>query len=257
MSRHALIVNADDLGLSEAVNEGILQVVRAGTATAVALLVNPPHEADLRPFLEAGVSLGLHLNLTRGRPCLPAAKIPALVDETGQFLSAREQMLARLEEPQARAELTAQLERFQEMAGQPPEQVSFHKHLHVLDERVWAMVMQLAREAGAWLRTVDAPTRRRCRAGGVATTDHFLGGVQPAPYWTLERLQEELGRVGEGVTELMCHPGKCRGPVEGLSYVAEREVECRTFTSAEARRRLADCELTTFRRLGSAGRTTI
>ncbi|MBI5394767.1 MAG: ChbG/HpnK family deacetylase [Verrucomicrobia bacterium] len=200
-----LIINADDLGLSPEVDAGILDCVKAGTVTAVSVMVNPPYEADIAPFVAAGVSICLHWNLVP----LPAQFDPG----------------------DAERELRAQLDRFRQITGREPAQLNFHKHLHARDGRLLEIALKLARETGASLRAINPAMREHCRACGVRTTDHFVGDVVPAPYWTEVRLREVLATLPPGETELMCHPGKNVGPIGGLFYLAERDTERVTFTS--------------------------
>src|SRR2546421_8810337 len=66
-----LVVNADDFGLSTGVNRGILEAHAAGVVSSVSVLVNAPGWTDaLRRLRDVGPGLGvgLHLNLTMGRP---------------------------------------------------------------------------------------------------------------------------------------------------------------------------------------------
>jgi predicted glycoside hydrolase/deacetylase ChbG (UPF0249 family) len=110
-----LLLNADDLGYSPVVNETIFDLHARGRLSSASLIVNLPHSktamagAAERPDL----ALGLHLNLTRGLPCLPAEEIPSLVGRDGNFhltplLYARAAAgLVDLDE--ARAELRAQI----------------------------------------------------------------------------------------------------------------------------------------------------
>lgn len=239
MRERWLIVVADDLGLSPEVDAGILETVRAGTVTTADLFVNPPYAADLEPFLAAGVALGLHLNLTHGSPCSDPGEAPSLVDAEGRFLARREEALARLTAADAELELRRQLERFRDLTGQDPCHISLHKHLHAHDERILHLAAALARECGAPLRSVDTATRAACRATGTRTNDHFLGEVRPAPYWTLDRLRQAAATPADGLTELMCHPGRNVKPIPGLWYLAERDTERETFCSPEARTLLA------------------
>ena len=103
-----IALHADDLGMSRAVTEGILRGFRDGPLTSTSLLANAPDagralerwkallgqqrsgelpsgalrrtlDDDDRPF-----DLGVHLNLTAGRPRRP--RYPAeLLDDQGQF----------------------------------------------------------------------------------------------------------------------------------------------------------------------------
>lgn len=104
-----VVLHADDLGLNRAVNEGILQSVRQGLLTSASLLANAPQAAEAlagwQALLDAQRSgslpssaarrrlddprqpfdLGIHLNLTQGRP-LTADRYPAeLLDREGRF----------------------------------------------------------------------------------------------------------------------------------------------------------------------------
>src|SRR5437773_182915 len=70
-----LVVNADDFGLSTGVNRGILEAHAAGVVSSVSVLVNTPgwtdalrRLRDLGPPPAPGLGVGLHLNLTMGRP---------------------------------------------------------------------------------------------------------------------------------------------------------------------------------------------
>ena len=65
----ALIVNADDFGLTRGVSAGILAAYRHGIVTSTTVLVTA--KIDRRQLDEArdtGLGLGLHVNLTLGTP---------------------------------------------------------------------------------------------------------------------------------------------------------------------------------------------
>lgn len=208
-----LVINADDLGLSPEVDAGILDCVKAGTVTAVSLMVNTLHTPDLAPFVDAGISLCLHAANT------------ATEDE-----------------------LRAQLDRFRKLTGSEPAQLNFHKHLHARDGRLMEVALALARETGAPLRAVNPAMRDRCRACGVRTSDHFVGDVAQEPYWTEARVREVLATLPPGETELMCHPGKNVGPIAGLFYLAQRDTERATFTSPATAALLGGFQLRGFQR---------
>ncbi len=247
MNGEYLIVNADDLGLSPEVNDGILETVTAGAVTSVSVIVNPPHGVDPAPYLASGVSIGLHVNLTLGCPCAPIARVGSLVDAEGCFSSDVESVLERLKQEDVRAEVACQLLQFRELTGRDPSHLNVHKHLDAKDPRVLTPMMDLAAEIGVPLRAIAPSLRDLCRSRGVRTTDHFIGGVRPSPYWTRDRLREELSSVSNGITELMCHPGKNVKPIPGLWYLAERDVERETLLSSEARELFAGFIMTPFR----------
>jgi predicted glycoside hydrolase/deacetylase ChbG (UPF0249 family) len=81
-----LIVNADDLGYSPGVNGAILDLYQAGRLSCTSAIVNLPHsDAGLAAARAAELPTGVHLNLTRGRPCLPPDQVPSLVTPAGPF----------------------------------------------------------------------------------------------------------------------------------------------------------------------------
>ena len=68
-----LIVNADDFGVTEGVSRGILRAHREGLVTSTTVLASLPAQPELDAVARdsAGLGLGLHFNLTLGRPVSP------------------------------------------------------------------------------------------------------------------------------------------------------------------------------------------
>jgi predicted glycoside hydrolase/deacetylase ChbG (UPF0249 family) len=240
-----LIITADDLGLCPEVGAGVVEAARAGVVTAASLFVNPPFEPDLAPFAGLDISLGLHLNLTLGRPVSAPASVPSLVGRDGEFGRSREEFLASWQPAEAERELAAQLARFRSLVGREPEHLNFHKHLADHDARLFDLVLELA-PARCPVRTRTPDARQRCRDRGVLTCDHFVGDVCPGGFWTKARMAETLAGLAPGVTELMCHPGMPMAAQPGIWYAPERDVERRTLLAATIRTRLAQVRLAGF-----------
>lgn len=246
MNKRFLIINADDAGLHPEINAGILDAVKAGVVTSVSLLVNKPHICDVKTLFDAGISLGLHFNLTRGFPC--ARPLPVtLIDEKGTFSPEGHERASSFNEDDIRREMKAQFERFQEIFGIIPDHLDAHKHLHRKNEVIFDIMIETAIEFEIPLRSLTDTMRKRCRASGVSTTDHFIGDVNPSPYWTVERLKDQLAALPPGLTEMMCHPGRKTESIEDLWYVSERSVELCTLLSNAAREAFSAVELTSFR----------
>lgn len=225
-----LIVNADDLGYDPAVNEGIVLAMRSGVVTSSTLMVNLPHSAH-GATLARGFPVGLHLNLSRGTPL--SSRFPASFLRDGAF----EETLARSLPAEVVAEETAaQLSRAEELLGVPPTHVDVHRHLH----RNAAVLEGLTRAAatrGLPVRALDEGMRSALRRSGVRTTDHFVGEAGGEAYWTEQRFAETVAALGEGLTELMCHPGYPPRETR-TSYALQRAVELASLTSAAARKAL-------------------
>ncbi len=198
-----LIVNADDLGLSEAVNRGIREAHERGILTSASLMVEGP-AAEEGVELAGVLSVGLH----------------AVLDRRGEFLVSPEDVPEELER---------QLARFEGLAGRRPTHLDSHHHVH-RDPRLLPAFEGFAARHELPLRDRDV---RHCGL--------FYGRWDDRSHPErvgVESLLEILGGIEEGVTELGCHPGYA----EGLdsSYTVEREREVRTLTDARVRGRVEE-----------------
>ena len=150
MANKRILIRADDLGYSEAVNYGIAKSVKDGIIGSVGVMTNMPavqHGLDLL----AGVTVcyGQHTNICVGRPLTDPALIPSICQENGEFKPSRAyreaakagQDFVVLEE--VILEIEAQYQRFVELTGQQPHyfeghavaSVNFFKGLEIVAER--------------------------------------------------------------------------------------------------------------------------
>ena len=68
-SLRLLIVNADDFGYCEQRNRGIVKSFQDGIVSSASLLVNSESALEaIQLSKKCGIHLGIHLNLTEGRP---------------------------------------------------------------------------------------------------------------------------------------------------------------------------------------------
>lgn len=125
-----LIVRADDLGISEAVNYGILKSVKDGVVTAVGLMPNmkyAKHGVEL--LKETNICLGQHTNISLDKPLSPPELIPSLVNENGEFYSSKEinsRKVDTIDIQECELEIEAQLQRFIEITGKKPDYFEGH-----------------------------------------------------------------------------------------------------------------------------------
>jgi predicted glycoside hydrolase/deacetylase ChbG (UPF0249 family) len=233
-----LIVNADDYGRTAGVVEGILRAHQQGIVTSTTAMMNMPGiEAALRRAQSyPDLGLGVHLVSSAWRPLLPPEQIPSLVDDDGAFLS-QKAIWARpeaIQRDELRAELTAQVERFQALTGHLPDHLDCHHFVHS-HPLFFALYVELASQ---WNLPIRAPfpseealsqaaatvplieglplsdvrdmmrrDRELVQARGVRHPDHFIGSFYGEEAVTLENLLAILESLREGTTELMCHPG--------------------------------------------------
>ncbi len=186
-----IVFHADDFGMNCAVTDGIVRGFQHGLITSTALLANAPDAGRairewqrLQTTVEAGrlpsaavrrdlrepdapLELGVHLNLTQGRP-LTCNYPSELLDARGCFpgigrLFAALYRRRRPYETALLAELAAQVE-FLRDHGQRPTHLNGHQYIELLPglrpairellERHQIPALRLAREQGLWRSTV-------------------------------------------------------------------------------------------------------
>lgn len=129
-----LIVRADDLGFTDAVNHGIHKAIKDGIVTCTGLMTNMPEAENGFNLIKKynHVSIGQHTNICVGKPCSDPKKIPSMVDENGNFHSSTELRIAYKEGREiiafedAVVEVQAQLDRFREITGKNPDYFEGH-----------------------------------------------------------------------------------------------------------------------------------
>lgn len=276
-----LIVNADDFGLAESVNRGIIVAHRDGIVTSTSLLANgsafDQAIATSRQFPQ--LSVGVHLNISEGRPVSPAAQIPSLVNERGElhfrpFHLWIKILRRQISLDEIRLECRAQILKVLH-AGVTPTHLDGHLHVHVLPQ-LSPILIALAREFG--IRGVRCPAedleatlpllwkvngagfasfersaiaygvssfarrfREQLRMAGLVYPDAFLG-LAHTGFLDARALGALLAFVPNGSTELMCHPGYASAQVESLGggLTRERETEVLALTAPEARKIVGD-----------------
>lgn len=225
MPASALIINADDLGLAPAVDAGILAAWHAGAISDSTVLANI---AELPRVLaaarEAGLPVGLHLNLTLGRPLCDPAEIPALVTADGTFMK-RGMWPPMLPADQVQRELRAQLDRLL-ACGVSPSHLDSHHHIHRYPE-ILPLVMEMARELSVPVRATGVEMRAALRAARIRCPAAFTIAFYGAGA-TVETLIHETEACPGGVLEIMTHPGQ-PGAIPS-SYAEERAEELRALT---------------------------
>jgi chitin disaccharide deacetylase len=223
-----LIVNADDFGASTGINRGILEVHRRGIVTSTSLMVTTPWSEAAAAALDReapDLSVGLHADLTGSASARSHADV--------------------MEAERCAAELERQLARFAALTGRMPTHLDSHRNVH-RDPRLLAAFLDVARRH-------RLPLREHC---GVRYLSKFYG------QWGGETHLEQISidgllrlvdsSVGDGVTELACHPGYA-DPDLRSSYAAEREAELETLCNPTVRRALHErqIQLISFRELGA------
>jgi hypothetical protein len=216
----AIIVNADDLGISQEVNEATFALISKGQVSSATIMANAPATGDAARG--AGrfprCSFGVHLNLTQFEPLTAGPDARLLVDDRGRMSRANE--TARPSRARLRAfylEVCAQIERVSAL-GVPISHVDSHNHVHtrpvffpVLKEaqrRYGIRKVRVSKNfyssdrpcAPALLWKKRAYNWALTRVYRTRTTDAFTEFL--TFYHADETRQRAVGRI-----ELMVHPG--------------------------------------------------
>ena len=246
-----LIVTADDFGASREVNDAVEQAHRDGILTAASLMVAGDAAADAvaRAHALPTLGIGLHIVLVEGRPLLPADRIPALVDATGNFRTDMARAgVTIFASPAARRQLAAEIEaQFAAFAatGLALDHVNAHKHFHLhptiagtilkVGKRFGMRAARAPIESRELLRQVDGTdtgprietvwarlVRARLRRAGMLVPDQVFG-LAWSGAMTADRVRGILERLPDGLTEIYTHPatGAYPGSAPGYDYRGE------------------------------------
>ncbi|HET7416427.1 MAG TPA: ChbG/HpnK family deacetylase [Solirubrobacterales bacterium] len=203
-----LVVNADDLGLSGPVNEGVFAAHREGIVTSASLMVRQgaAPEAATEAARYPELAVGLHLDLGEWNY------------EEGEWTLAYSHCEDLDDPAEVERESRAQVERFRALLGRDPTHLDSHQHVHE-SEPAKGVAEALAAELGVPLRN-RAVRYEGGFYGQSGKGEPFPQGITP------ERLGELIRELPPGWTEIGCHPAA--GPVPTSSYDAERQVELAT-----------------------------
>jgi predicted glycoside hydrolase/deacetylase ChbG (UPF0249 family) len=267
-----LIVNADDFGFTPDVNAGIVEAHRKGILTAATIMANGAAFDDAVRLGASNPSLdiGCHLVLVQGESVLmPGTPLP---ETLGELVRAVALKRIRIYE-----ELAAQVRRVLD-SGLNPSHLDTHKHTHLLPPVLEAVAriseefrirwvrrpFDFASSGGAvpWRKRVisrclgalEGRFDRVLASHGCLTTDHFAG-FQITGRFGAPELAALIRRLPPGITEFMCHPGRCCADLRAARtrLKESREVELEALTSPQTKRALeeAGVELVNYRGLST------
>jgi predicted glycoside hydrolase/deacetylase ChbG (UPF0249 family) len=224
-----MIFNADDLGRTVGINDGIFEAHARGLVRSATLMVgfDAATDAGRRMRQHPGLGVGLHVTMTGARPTLPAERLPSLVDGNG-LLPRKPELFGHLRLEEVLAEARHQLMLFREFTGRNPTHFDSHHHSH-RHPVVADAVVTLALELGVPVRRSSEVLAEGFQVRKVASTDSFFEAFfdEGATVETLLSLfaAARFGSLGSSV-EVMCHPGYADDTLRAeSSYADPRERE--------------------------------
>lgn len=233
-----LIINADDFGLHELINEGIIESHSAGCVTSTSIMAcgKAFEQAIALAKQHPQLGVGVHLTLVGASP-VARGNIHTLLNNDGMFFSNYQEFVPRfyaglISPEHIEYELRCQMQKVTGR-GVVISHIDTHQHLHILPG-IQEIFVKIAREfniskvrmpaepltfqgtSGAKFSRYLARTgltlcsfyaRRFFRKHGLAYPENFYGMLSGGSmsYFSLSNIIENLP---EGVTEIMVHPGK-------------------------------------------------
>jgi len=200
-----LIVNADDLGYSRGINEGIIEGHIKGIVTSTSLMVYAKAAEQgvilTKKFPKLGV--GLHFQIGK--------------EELGVLNQQVNKALAIATIEKTKEEFTKQVKLFSELTGKLPDHIDGHYHIHKLP-LIYPYISKFAKRNNIPLRD-----------DGVNFIRTFFN-MKDEKVISSDALIKILRDLPDGISELMCHPAKFTDDLDS-SYKQQREVELKSLTS--------------------------
>lgn len=144
-----LIITADDFGMCQEVDDAIIELIDLGVVSSTNVIVNMETVSNAFKLKELGskVSVGIHWNVTTGRPISDISQITSLVDEQGLFFNLKEfksrMNRGLIKKQDLERELLSQYEVFQEIYG-APDYWNTHEN-SVLSLKAYGVISKVAK----------------------------------------------------------------------------------------------------------------
>ena len=246
-----LIINSDDYGRTPEISRGVREAHLNGVVTSTTCMMNIPTTAqDVMLALKEtpNLGMGVHLVLTMGRPISTPAAVPSIVDENGDFLKYTPliEHLSNLNMDEVTKEWRAQIEAFVQAAGRKPTHLDSHHHSSYFSPALFRGMLELAKEYGCAIRFPfsEVPSELEETAKQVPSLIQEFNPRRPDVFFanfydeaaTKEQLLNIIASVGEGTSEIMCHPGYVDAAFAKESvYNLQREKELKIITDPSVR----------------------
>ncbi|MBI5115641.1 ChbG/HpnK family deacetylase [Candidatus Poribacteria bacterium] len=248
-----LIVNADEFGLTEGVNDAIIDCHRNGIVTSTTLMTNAWAFEDAVSHAQRNPSLGIgvHINLTFGSPVARTDSVSSLVGPDGKFLPRslllKQWLRGGLRVSHVETEIRAQLQKTLD-AGIEPTHIDSHQNTMMIPT-IFKVFLKVAEETRMPVRLPYEPpnfdgfssilhgfvtwrhakkrfTSALCRRGrpslriaGVRTINRVYSlpsCFMPPSLSVVGRYEALMRHVRPGICEMLTHPGSADDRLAGF-----------------------------------------
>src|SRR4029077_6548314 len=253
-----LIVHADDVGMTHAVNAATIKALESGGVNSASIMVPCPWFPEIAEYVKAHpeADFGLHLTLTSERvyyrwgPVAPRDKVASLVDPNGYFWHdwAAER---RIDPKEVELELRAQIERAYAMGIRPTHLDSHQYRLYDNGKDIFEALLRIAHEKNLPFFVVrdwfaEHPYLESSLSPTDIVIDHTvtMNPSVPPEKWA-EFYTTAIKNLQPGVTEFVIHVAFADEEMKAATRerdtwgAAWRQRDFDFFTSAEFRQLLA------------------
>ena len=225
-----LIVNADDFGLSEAVNYGIISAYKNGIVTSTTIMAGMPffdHAVELLNE-NRGLGCGVHMTLSLNKPVFNYHK--TIVDENGNFYKriTNELVEEKFDLDEVYEEFCAQINKVIN-SGVKVDHLDSHHHVHTLSS-LKPVIEKIVKKynlpiRGGFESKIDYDNI-------IPMTESFYNENVTDDYF--EKFINEL--KNHDVIDVMCHPAFIDEQlVNSTSYAMQRMKEYSILTSKKVK----------------------
>lgn len=242
-----LIINADDFGMCNSINQAIMDTLREGLVRSTTLMVPCPWALHAMHYLadHPEIPFGVHLTAIsdpadyRWGPLTPREKVSSLVDQAGYFydFAAMPVLLAQMNLGELEVEFRAQIEAVL-AARLKPTHLDWHALRISGRMDIFDLMTRLAKEYGLALRVMGHAVIEKLQSQGLPTIEHeFLDSYQLDPGTKPAHYAQMLRELPAGLSEWAVHPGLDNPELLALEPANnhERQTDFDFWTSQQAK----------------------
>jgi len=234
-----LIINADDFGMSKAINYGIIEAFLSGSITSTTMMVNMNATIHATTLLNQYPTLpvGLHFNMTFGKPI---TNVKTLTNKSGYFMKPQDNPdISLFSSEEIYQEIKGQYELFIKLTKKKPTHFDSHLYAHQIWPNVKEQMNKFAKEVNLPVRDLkinDFQFVNFLRNNSLLSKDQNTADHIKALFFTFKQYD---------ICELMVHPGYVDQFIyENSSYNIQRVFELEILNSQLFKQQLRDNKIT-------------
>ena len=238
-----LIINADDLGLSKSITDGIILGITEGYITSASIMANMPFsEYAVKKVVEYKINcIGLHINLTVGKPIIQNRN---LVDNNGFFNYNRNQIEnSKLTYEDAYNEIMAQIDIISKYSDGKLKIDHLDTHHHLMDNpNIKQAIIDISKRFNMPIRKDNL---EEIKCPDVLYKDFTINNVNVDSIRNMIETYKEKNVV----VELMTHPGFIDENTKLVTSYLNRENELNILKESKKAGLFEEVELINFQQI--------